>query len=654
MIVKEGGHWRSVRTLNENKRVLKEELSELSAEEKQCVMKIIEEYGSDGQSSLADMIAEDHWETVPEPIEKWINSTDLVGDIAHSIFPQHKLDICEFFNGGYHEYILTGGIGVGKTFTATVCLMRVLYELLCLKNPQKSLGLAPGSPIYIAPISKTKELARRVVFGQIAGKLNLSPFFRGRFIETKEEIRFPKKGIYIIGGTSTNAGILGMDVIAGIVDEGNFYGRGKMITAADDTAYDKAEVIYNGLVRRIKSRFSKHGVKGFVFLVSSKRGSDDFTERRLQELAEEENTETGVFVRDYSAWGVAPERYADSQWFDMAYSTETGRSRILKKGEKSSEGEQVVGFPDEFLIDFERDPIGALRDKAGISVEVASPFITNRSFLDEMTTQSLPRMFGSEFWVTDQDLDILWDDFLLRPRKSDPVAVCCPGSIRHAALDMSLKHDATGLCIAHSAGLVEVVKRDPRTGREVIEEATLVHIDGMLQIRPPAVGEIEHERIRGLLYLLMNGGLPIRTVSMDQYCRGPNAQLLRRHGLRVVDLSVDRTMEPYLGMRAALYERRIKAIKHKLLYDEMRRLAITPDGRKVDHPVRGSKDLCDAMTSCVYYLCKHAPSNKSYIPQKGISEAGRSGLSYSDGNFLWGDEGGSSDDYGDLPCYIVR
>ena len=666
IIETEDGHYKSVRTPAEERSLIEYTIRDMDPRSRECVMMLIEK-GFEGDTEAADEAASDLWDIAPVPIEDWLEDPNLVGDIHKAIFPQHKLDIIEFFNGNYHEYILTGGTGVGKTFTATVCIMRILYEMLCLKSPQQVLGLAPGSPIYLAPISKTKELARRVAFGQIAAKLNLSPFFRGRFIETKEEIRFPDKGIYIIGGASSDAGILGMDVVSGLVDEGNFMGSGKMATRSDTESYDKAETIYNGLVNRIQSRLARHGLNGFVFLVSSKRGADDFTERRIRAVREDSmidpKSETeweakiralGVFVRDYSTWGIVPDKYVDQKWWTLAYNPETGRTRIVEKGSELHRGERGIDFPNDFLADFKRDPIGSLRDKAGVSVEVANPFITNRSYIDDMMDATLPRVFDVDEWNTEEDLEILWDNFMVKNLRGDPTPACCPNAMRHIALDMSVTGDATGFAIGHDAGATEIVRRDARTGKETTELAPIVHIDAVLRIVPPAAGEIEHEKIRDLIYRFQGGGMAVKSVSMDQWSRAPNEQLLRKHGLKVIKLSVDAKLDPYLTMRASLYERRIKSPFHKHLRKEMRRLEMSSNGRKVDHPRSGSKDLSDVLTATVYHLTETSTGHRVYIPLKGKSESPVSKGGWSDGNYAWSDEAKKGDDPdGDLPRYIV-
>ena len=183
--------------------------------------------------------------------------------------------------------------------------MRILYELCCLRDPSRSLGLGAGETIHIVPISRTVKAAQNVVFGGVVKKLELSPWFRGRFKSTMDYVEFPDKRIKMVGGASTDASALGLNVYSAIIDEGNFMGEVKATDAANSAGgktYDRAQMIYDALVRRVKSRYQRSGVKGMVFLVSSKRATDDFTERRIREHIKNKTT-AGVFVRDYCLAG---------------------------------------------------------------------------------------------------------------------------------------------------------------------------------------------------------------------------------------------------------------------------------------------------------------------------------------------------------------
>jgi hypothetical protein len=193
----------------------------------------------------------------------------------------------------------TGSTRWGKDYFSTTALIRVIYELYCLKRPTDTLGLGRGEIIHIVPISHTKEAAQRVVFQGIVRKLSLTPFWKGRFEVTKEEIRFPGKDIIIIAGGSNENAALGLNVWAALMDEGNFFAKQKKgHQSAGGQKEDKSESIYDSLRRRIRGTYAAKGLRGRLFMISSKKSIHDFTERRLREAVADNGP--SVFVRDYS------------------------------------------------------------------------------------------------------------------------------------------------------------------------------------------------------------------------------------------------------------------------------------------------------------------------------------------------------------------
>ncbi len=85
-------------------------------------------------------------------------------------------------------------------------------------------------------------------------------------------------------------------------------------------------------------------------------------------------------------------------------------------------------------------------------------------------------------------------------------------------------------------------------------------------------------------------------------------QDFKRAGFNTFLISVDRTANPYLQYRTAVYEGRIIHPKSQLLGSELVELEISPDGKKVDHPqldVKGdkaSKDLSDCTCAISHQL----------------------------------------------------
>jgi len=851
----------------------------------------------------------------------------------------------------------------GKDYFSTTALIRVIYELYCLKRPTDTLGLGRGEIIHIVPISHTKEAAQRVVFQGIVRKLSLTPFWKGRFEVTKEEIRFPGKDIIIIAGGSNENAALGLNVWAALMDEGNFFAKQKKgHQSAGGQKEDKSESIYDSLRRRIRGTYSAKGLRGRLFMISSKKSIHDFTERRLREAVAD--NDPSVFVRDYclasdtkvplldgstptikelaekyqdseerfwvysidpatglvvpgaahhphltkekepvfkvtldngewvrvtgnhpfmlrsgdykkaedlkpgdslmplyrrttkrgyeeighpgldgkwqmthkmsaihryvkwpkrgsdgkpvvvhhedfnkrnnnpdnlsvmewddhqqlhaeamqplldyvrsdkhrkwasdhmkalhkdpafaaardgrmrklartcrqdpvfvekqrraasktlrdfhstelggqrqtdrnikrwdkvgrkitideietaaksgknirklaekhdctisainqtlrragldsysklrvaaghasydrhkvqpkalseekapgnhkvvsiepdgvddvydlsveryenfaldigafvhnSTWDVRPGAFQGQKWWRAAVSQKIGRVRVLEDGEEPEDHEIWFKFPDEYHKEFINDPAGAARDIAGIALESFRPFFSNREAIADMQKPTRGHPFHLYEWVTSREITPIWENIVMNNVHGDPVPRCCPNAHRHCHMDLSKNQDATGFCVGHTAGETQVSRRDPMSNMMVEEDAPIVHIDLCLRIMPPHAGEIEHELVRALIYKLREGGLPIRSVSADRWMGLPNLQLISRHGFKTEEISTQRTLDPYLAARSAMYERRIESPMYPFLAKELRELELNDQGTKVDHPRTG-------------------------------------------------------------------
>lgn len=220
--------------------------------------------------------------------------------------------------------------------------------------------------IHIIPISHMKEAARRIVFQGVSRKLHLSPFWKGRFEETNEEIRFPGKNIIILGGGSNENTAMGFNLWSSLVDEMAFMGKSRKNDTSVGIKEDKSESIYDSLRRRIRGTYAAKGFRGKIFLVSSKKSIHDFTERRIREAMNEQ--EPGVFVRDYATWDVRPNAFPGQKWHRAVVNQHEGRVKVLKDGEEPKPDEISFKFPDEYYRDFLSDPEGCFTGETKIAL----------------------------------------------------------------------------------------------------------------------------------------------------------------------------------------------------------------------------------------------------------------------------------------------
>jgi hypothetical protein len=404
-------------------------------------------------------------------------------------------------------------------------------------------------------------------------------------------------------------------------------------------------MIYNALARRVKARYKRHGVKGMVMLVSSKRSTSDFTEKRIHEAIKtsEETGEQGVFVRDYAIWNVHPEPFKNQKWFRISVNPKQGRCKLLENPEDVALPDSLVfKFPEDYLDEFRNDPDGATRDIAGIATDfIGRPFITHRPMIDKMFTTQRVSPFAADEWYTNTMLKFRWPQVMTQNAHGEPVPICCPGSVRHVAIDMSVNQCATGMAVLHIAGKMEVERRDPETHDKITEWAPVIHVDGVLRVMAPDGGDIDHGEVRGIIYNMIASGYPIRSVSMDQFMAPPNLQLFKKRGLKVAEVGARTAhLKPYFAFRQTIYESRISSPMHLILNKELRELEIDEKAMKIKHPLKGTKDLADALANGVYYLSEHGQLGEPLGPSFGITARESTGKApkWSAGNTVWPDE----------------
>ena len=301
MIDEIDGRFRSSRSSAELEEIVRKEIQHLTPAEREALAIMAKEMEQNPEgSNLLQTIEESEYKEKPVDIRTFVMDDYFLGATCNNLYPKYLDDLEEFFSGGYNEFIITGAIGVGKTFVASVGMCRILYELSCLANPQKSLGLASDTNVSLVGLSVNENLAIKVVFENIATKLLASPYFSNHFPfkDTKKELRFPNN-IWVAARATTDTSVLGLNLLAALIDETNFYHKASLKETMAGIP-DRAEAIYAGIRRRIKSRFERRGRNpGKVFVVSSKKTNDDFTAKRIRGS----KTDSSVFVRDYCLTG---------------------------------------------------------------------------------------------------------------------------------------------------------------------------------------------------------------------------------------------------------------------------------------------------------------------------------------------------------------
>lgn len=513
------------------------------------------------------------------------------------VYPEVLKAAVEMNNGSYIEAVLTGGIGSAKTTLAHYSMAYQLYVLSCLRNPHELFNLDPASEIAMVLQSLNATVAKNVEYNRFRSLCEGSYYFREVWpfnpaILSKMVFK-NRIEIYSVSGAESAA--IGQNIIGGILDEVNYMSIvEKSKSNVDGGEYDQAWALYNSIARRRKSRFVVKGVTyGMLCLVSSKRFPGQFTDVKTAE-ANTQIAKTGksnIFVYDKRVWDVKPEgTYDIKTFFPVFIGTDNRQPAILTEEEavafmKAGYADSIIRVPGDYLVEFQKDIINALREVAGVSTLALQPYFT---LVDKVSAAfgKTPHVLNLESVVLTKDtLKILKQNI---QNKNEP---------RYAHIDLSLTGDSTGLCVGHVRGFKELSR-----GSDLIELLPEIVMDCVLEIKPPPFGEIEYAKVRNIIYALVKAGVPIKWVSFDSYQSADSMQVLRSRGFTTGLLSMDTSLVPYALLKAALYDYRVMVPTHKRLELELKSLEYDSKKGKVDHTSISTKDVSDAFAGVVYGL----------------------------------------------------
>lgn len=385
--------------------------------------------------------------------------------------------------------------------------------------------------------------------------------------------------------------------------------------------------------------------------------------------------ESGIFVSN-SNWDVKPDTYYKKNRFHVLCGTADVASKILTPEEyesikdKPPEGSVIVEVPEDYRISFELDLEKSIRDIAGIATVSVRPYIQRREKIKDAiqlgTKAGLRHPFSTEFYDMSKGGTFLWDMMVgmrqeragfrmveskVRPRLD-------PGADRHVHLDIGIRKDSLGFCLAHISGFKQVI-RQTEDGRQFFENAPIYTVDCLLRVIPPQGGEIILAEARHLVYDLIAHGYVITSVSFDSYQSTDSIQQMQARGLNAQIVSVDTTPDPYDVLKTALYEDRVIMYDYPHVQKELSLLQEEFKGgrRKIDHPPKGSKDVSDALAGTIFTLSQQKVvqplpimRGSSYSPTPWIEESRSSNQNYGTQPlppFLMGNGGGWGDPWDD-------
>ena len=590
---------------------LRKELEGLSEGERGEFLRLLSTISPDGDTRKVNSYIDQEYLERPVSISEFIHNEKFLGRALQDeqtgdfkIYPYWEAALEAIFSSdSITEIVFTGPIGSGKSTVIEISLAYLLYHVLCLRDPFSFYSLVRAQPISLLFFSLSKDLSDSGLFRGFSQLILSSEWFvqRGSITGSRYQIlNFTSRNIeYALGSPKmAGKGITGRSIIGGALDEISEVTSAKeMADNENDFRKMRAFQIYHAVKRRMESRFLQMGQQpGKLFLASSKQDQNAFLERYVETIKGNPN----VLIFDDPLWHIKPKSNFSGKTFAVAIGDMFHEPYVIppKPGADSADDFEVAaaeakGFdveypPIEFLEAFLLDPVGALRDIAGISTSSIrkNKLIPRAEYLMKCINPDLVSPFPSEtIELPEKGVIGLEDCFEMRDEFRSP-------HYRYIHIDLAASECACGLGMGHVCGS-KIVDRIEPDGSVTRMQDDIIRYDFIVRIVNVEGSRIPFWKVRRFILFLRQKGVNIQLVTTDGWQSEDTQQLLHNAGGNAEVFSIDRTDAPYVAFRTAVYEERLQYCNYPILIKEASELIHNHRAKKVDHPEFGSKDLSD-------------------------------------------------------------
>jgi phage terminase large subunit-like protein len=488
----------------------------------------------------------------------------------------------------FNEIILMLGKGSGKDAISAIALVRIIYLLLCLKDPAKYYGKPPGDAIHLLNVAINAQQAKNVFFKYIKTRLQQSGWFQsggneiGSYRLTAESVEF-QKNITAYSGHSERESWEGYNLLVCILDEIAGFSTEAETTGSGASRGKTAEAIYRMYKASVSSRFPKWGK---IALLSFPRFKGDFISQRYDEVIADKVTT--VKSHTFKIHEDLPDD--DSNMFTVEWEED----RIVSYKEPHVYALRRTTWDvnptisiDDLKNDFIRDPVDSLGRFATMPPETIDAFFKDKQKIYNAFSPNRRSPFDDnwsfkEWFQADEEAEYF------------------------VHVDLAYKHDRCAVVMSHVDQWVTVDYGNFK------HHAPVVVVDAMRYWTPTSANNVDFKEVEEYILSLIRRGFNIKLVTFDKWNSVSLRQQLKvSYGINTDLLSVAKPH--YQDLQVILGEDRLNGYHNDILIDELLGLRII-HGNKVDHPRKGSKDISDALCGSVYNSVAHSkPSRKKKV-----------------------------------------
>lgn len=207
------------------------------------------------------------------PMKEFINDKNSVGELAGQIRPVISYILSTVSDHRFTTVVFQGKVGVGKTTMANVLLLKQLDELLCAKSPQKLLGFPKDAPLHLAVVGSSTMKAKTQAILLHNQLLRIKNFAKHKPTLVGTTVVFEKKSVIVSFEPAYNVGLLGMNVVGGVVE-------------TDKLSADLLQKVVPALSERIKSHTTASNYTFHSILAVIGNETDEPWKNWIDEFAE--------------------------------------------------------------------------------------------------------------------------------------------------------------------------------------------------------------------------------------------------------------------------------------------------------------------------------------------------------------------------------
>lgn len=551
----------------------------------------------------------------PVTINEFISSTDFVAKKWPDIFPIWKGVLNEMyptpFATPYNEILISAAAGAGKTVTATIGNLYDMYKLGCLKDPCSFYGLSPGTMLIFAIFSATGTTVA-VNWQDITTGIEMCPWLNEKVVdrrglEKKNGSLVPVEilpGIFIQTGSKFQHS-MGKAIFEGLMDEAAFGG---------DNLKD-AQKTYNELSSRMATRFRKYSktgnLPGHLFLISSPKEAGDFMQYRINK-AKESNSRFTLIKQNISSWDADPRNDSDDK-FTVFVGNEFKEPKIYEEGESPSfeDIDYLIYPPMSYYDNFKMDLLGSIMNYGGVTTIAdtglfKSPTLVNDSMM--LTNPFNSNIIKLPFDKSEAQLMDFMDMSYFKDIRH-------PEANRFIHIDVAFSSNtidrygiAASYCTLTDRNIFEQFSENQNGNLIDIfsKSEKIFYVDWALGIEPLPHQEIPLSKIQDFIfYLIQKLNYPVASISADTFQSKQTLQNFEQEHYETESISLDRSRDPYLFLKRLVYNKQVIMPTFPELKKEL--LQLRDNGKKIDHPINGSKDVSDAVAGSIWNC---ANSNK--------------------------------------------